>query len=508
MALGPTPVKVQFDVSSGPPATFPFSFRYWSTGEVKAVLTTASGDIDLILGTDYTVSAPGAGGTLTVVGSWPAALRLTIYRELELSQDTDLANNTTQDAEVYETMVDRAVALSQQVSERTDRLVRFPVSEVSSTPDMPSATARANKFLAFDASGTPTPAAGAVGEFPVTDYIKTLLDDPDEPTAQLTLGLEGAVAAHIAMKDFIESMGFTYSLSSLSKDNWVAQIANRHGFGEVIISEIETTPVTYAESAIGGLEYNPVIPRHDADHDVSTTEAPELVAKLKDIKLEVLGETDFPIASVVGSRITFTSTTPVDRLLAAIQAAALVNRWFSSNQDADFAASGGNYTMAGRQYAIEVGGVLYPITNLSIGSRYIDVTGSPASVATASIMPYAIAGEPTKIRLRRLSGFVPVAGGESDGEVIISLAKMDRFMGHLHNRNPSGSQERYLTGSAGGAGYPADIYAMAVGSSTGAAITDGSDGTPRTGKTTDPRGYGVAVYTWARRLLAKTWTNP
>lgn len=500
MSLSSTPVKVQFDVSGGPPASFPFAFRFWSTGEVKAVLTASGGDIDLVLGTDYTVSTPGAGGTLTRVGTWPAAIRLTIYRELDLSQDTDLANNTTQDAEVYESMVDRAVAITQQVAERTDRLVRFPVSEPTATPDMPSATERANKFLAFDADGTPTPAAGAVGEFPVTDYIKTLLDDNDEAAAQLTLGLQGAVAAHLAMKSFIESMGFTYNLSTLSKDNWIAQIANRHGFGDIVTAEIETPPVTYDEASIGGSEYNPVIPRHDADHDVSTAEAPDLVAKLLAVKLNVLGVEDFPVSSVVGSRITFTSTTPVERMLAAVQNAGLVNRWFSESQSATFAASGANYAMAGRQYAIEVGGVLYPIVALSVAGRYIDVTGSPASASTASISPFGIAGEPSKIRLRMLSGSSPVAGGDLDGEVIISLAKMDRTQTHRHYTGQGD-----VAGVNGNPGFPA--YAYGFGSALGFPLEAGQ-GTPRTGKTTDPRGYGVAVYTWARRLLAKTWTNP
>lgn len=291
------------------------------------------------------------------------------------------------------------------------------------------------------------------------------------------------------------------------------EIAFGKSVGELVYLEHDEAPVAYADAQSSANpsnpEYFPAIPRHDNDHDVSTAEAPLLVAKLKDLKLDVLGTTDFPISSVSGSRITFSSTTAVDKMLSAVQAAALVNRWFSSGQSATFAASGGDYTMAGRQYAINVNGTLYPITDLSVGSRYIDVTGSPASVATAAIMPYAISGESTKIRLRRLSGFVPVAGGELDGEVIISLAKMDRGQGHRHGFAPA----NYYTqggGAIGAASWPANApQTPTLGS--GEILdpaTDGTNGTPRTGKTTDPRGYGVAVYTWARTLLATTWTNP
>ena len=87
--------KVQYTIAYPFGATFAITFRYWAASQIYAVLSFSDGTADqtLVQGTDYTLSAPGVSGTLTKVTDWNhAAIRLTIYREIVLDQETDYRN--------------------------------------------------------------------------------------------------------------------------------------------------------------------------------------------------------------------------------------------------------------------------------------------------------------------------------------------------------------------------------------------------------------------------------
>lgn len=214
MSLGTTSSKVQFDLSGGAVASYPFSFKFWATPEVLAILSTASGDVALVEGVDYSISSPGVGGTLTRLSTWPTATHLTVYRELDFSQDVDLVNGSVQDAEVYENALDKQTALAQQLSEILGRIVRFPITDTTQSPDLPSSGDRAGMLLGFDnVTGDPIPVAASVGPAVVTPYILTLLDDEDEDNAQVTLNLYGIKQM---VKQAIEGAGLVYSDATLT----------------------------------------------------------------------------------------------------------------------------------------------------------------------------------------------------------------------------------------------------------------------------------------------------
>lgn len=293
--------------------------------------------------------------------------------------------------------------------------------------------------------------------------------------------------------------------------------------GDLVFSEIARTPITYSAARNDGNptgpEYDPIIPRHDADHDVSDAQAPDLVTALRAQKITIAGTQDFSIASVVGNRITLANNATNDLMLAKLVAAGIVSRWFSSGKIATFAAGGAHYAYAPRQMCVTVNNVEYAIIDVNQVSRYIDVTGSPASVATCSIYPYRIAGSATSIRLRCLSGFSLVALGSDDADPALGVAEMDRAQGHRHttpwyqaplaNQN-LGDNDLYGSEAVAGTNYVTGVSGATYGSRyrpyTGDAKTDGNNGIPRTGKTTNTRQAGIHVYTFARTLLATNWT--
>lgn len=299
----------------------------------------------------------------------------------------------------------------------------------------------------------------------------------------------------------IEGAGFT--LDGTDQYQMLrAQIALRKGIGELVESEIALTPVTVAGSKSSTNPsnplYNPIIDRTDADHDVTSSQAPDVVTAFRAHAANVLGSASFT-ATISGSVLTFANNATNNALLAAINQDAFVQRWFSSNQSATYEGSGSDFTN-GR--CINVAGTDYAITAVSIGSRTITVTGSPATGSqTVIFYPYRIAGSTTSVRLHRLSGFVPVASGDSDGVEIDGLRHMDLGQGHWHAISNGGTTVA-SSGTSLNTVYPGTGSLWNGTVTIAGPITDNTNGTPRIGKNFSPRSHARHVYTWAGRLLA------
>jgi hypothetical protein len=151
MSISTSTNKAQYAISG---STYAIPFPYFAKSDIYAVLTTPTGDVPLALTTNFTLTDPGASGTLTKVGVWDAtATQITIYREVPLTQETDLANGDTLDAEVLEGMFDRLTALAQQNAEAITRQVSIPITDAAASLELPNKTERANKFLGFDTNG-------------------------------------------------------------------------------------------------------------------------------------------------------------------------------------------------------------------------------------------------------------------------------------------------------------------------------------------------------------------
>lgn len=244
----------------------------------------------------------------------------------------------------------------------------------------------------------------------------------------------------------------------------------------------------------------PVVLRSDANHDITSTgggagtNAPLLVALYRAQAASVPTSGTFRTSwavTVSGSTVTF--GTDGDGLLNAIQSDAQVSGFLNGNQAATFSA---DYSTSATLMCLNVAGVDYPIAGLSTGSRTITVTGTPTSGSqTAIFYPYRIAGSTTSIRLRRLSGFVQVAAGDYDGEVVAGLRCMDRGQGHKSTVNLyQGSSSTGQIGLWNNSGGTIANYDSGM-------TTDGTNGTPRTGKTTSPRSAGAYLYEWAGILV-------
>jgi hypothetical protein len=163
--------RAYFAISGTVPSTFAFDFWYYIASEFFAVLTLADGtEITLINGTDYTLTAPAEGGTLTRVTDWetlyPTAISLTLYRLTPRTQQTDFANGSKADAEVHEATHDHVVAMLQEAYDDSTRAPLHPLTD----PDglsyaIPAVSARALQYLSWDEDGNiiASPGTAAAG---------------------------------------------------------------------------------------------------------------------------------------------------------------------------------------------------------------------------------------------------------------------------------------------------------------------------------------------------------
>ena len=221
--LTSTTNKVQYTINYPFGNTFQVTFKYWLAAEIHAVLSfpvaTGKADLPLVLNTDFSLTAPGDTGTLTRLNDWDHdAIRLTIYRLLEIDQQTDYRNGEAVDMDLLEQDFDRATARMQQIDERIARTLQGSITDEEPLSEIPEATVRASQFLGFDAEGdvlvgqpVGVPAttwaqtllddlnlSAAQTTLGISAFIKTLLDDPTAPAAQTTLGIGSLLAALIA----------------------------------------------------------------------------------------------------------------------------------------------------------------------------------------------------------------------------------------------------------------------------------------------------------------------
>jgi hypothetical protein len=197
--------------------TVPFAFF------AEADLVVYVDDVLQTLSMHYTVTGEGEsdGGTVTFVTPMTGGESVVIVRDVEISRTTDFPDTGPLQINSLNTQLDKIIAIQQQLNNDIVRTLRLADSDTSENLDIPIASERANKFLAFDADGDPF-VAEAVEDQPASAFALTLLDDATRQAALVTLGVIGARrtitgADTIAASDhggIIEATSGTFSLAA------------------------------------------------------------------------------------------------------------------------------------------------------------------------------------------------------------------------------------------------------------------------------------------------------
>lgn len=277
-------------------------------------------------------------------------------------------------------------------------------------------------------------------------------------------------------------------------------IAHGKPLGELFFLHKHKDPAAFNKNSPEN--YFPALCLDDGDHDIAAANWPDLVPELRAIKSTynegITGEdsafdvTNWAVATNVGT-LTFANTTAENTMLAALAEDNLVHGNYTSWRSITLAGAIGNIP-AGE----------YAITALNATARTVtfNVTASDGSggvTATAEFYRHRIPGSSTTARVYERPAGVLVAANDPDGECIAGYRRRDRFQGHIPDPiAASGSVAMTLAnGFAGGTstgGVPGAPY--------NGLKSDGTNGTPRTGKTTDPRSLVGHLFMHGRTYLA------
>jgi hypothetical protein len=159
-------------IGTGTATVFPFAFKVFTAANLQVVRVDTSTGLEstLLLTTDYTVSLnadqdSNPGGNVTLLAVLATGFNMVITSDIANLQPTDLTNQGGFYPEVITDALDRATIQIQQMADELTRSIKIPISDgLSLDMELPSAAARANSFLAFDATGEPTVVtAGSAG---------------------------------------------------------------------------------------------------------------------------------------------------------------------------------------------------------------------------------------------------------------------------------------------------------------------------------------------------------
>lgn len=148
---------------NGVTTAWAYPFKIPTIADVLVTVISAAGVSTQIPAAAYGISGVGtdAGGTVTypLAGAPLAAgASIVIERVLAMTQPTNLENQGSFYPGVVEDALDRIVMLIQQMAggvRDLDLAMLFPATDVNPVTTIPNQVARANKYLAFDASGNP-----------------------------------------------------------------------------------------------------------------------------------------------------------------------------------------------------------------------------------------------------------------------------------------------------------------------------------------------------------------
>jgi len=186
---------------NGVTTAFTIGFRFLDNAHIKVIRTVISTGVSstLAITTDYTVAGAGgaSGGTLTMLIAPTSDHRISILRNVPLTQLTDYVANDAFPAESHETALDKLTMIDQQYQEQVDRSFKYPENEAGSPSEfVPSLETRRNKVWYWDANGEPT--VGDLSAVAVTFSPQTQTFSGDGATVAFTLsGAPGSSAGLI-----------------------------------------------------------------------------------------------------------------------------------------------------------------------------------------------------------------------------------------------------------------------------------------------------------------------
>jgi|SRR6056300_82728 len=254
--------RIQYTATAGQ-TIFPYDFKIDANTEITVLQTINATSVTntLTLTTEYTVSGVGdaGGGNITLVTGASLNDTITIVGNTPLSRVTDF--NQAGDFLVSDlnNQLDKITNILQENKTNTDRAVKLKDEDTTSVLEIPTATNRASKFLAFDASGNAIASAGTTGVV-VSSFMETVLDDTTAAAARTTLDVEQKASSLTAITTLQDADQFIVADNSDSDNSKKITYAN---FKTELAATTTTQGISYLNKPVT-ITNNAT----DADHDM------------------------------------------------------------------------------------------------------------------------------------------------------------------------------------------------------------------------------------------------
>lgn len=202
-------------VGNGSQTVFAFTFKVlFEVAESPAysiqVITTDLLGVETIKTqiTDYTITLNSNNtGTITFSTAPITGHKITLLRSVSKTQRADYVNAGTDKfpGNVHELALDKLTLISQEYLEKFNRVITLPKNSLLSNVEFPIDATRADQVLVINSAGNnlTTKNLADVELAPVTNFIKTLLDDIDAATARNTLGAQAQSANLLALAGLV-----------------------------------------------------------------------------------------------------------------------------------------------------------------------------------------------------------------------------------------------------------------------------------------------------------------
>lgn len=482
MAVNSELYKVAYatDGTTGPFAiTFPVRLDDSNAArDIVVYYRTAAG-----VETEITSTCTISGLNVTLGTAYEAGGKISIVRDPELKQLSTYSYGTKFPATQFEADLDYVMYGLQKVYSETSRSLKAPITDDDATLTIPNEDARKGKFLAFD-SDTGLPMASEGSGTPTSTFMATVCDDETVSEAQATLEVMSIATAIKRSIQLSKPVGELFYL-----EDYVAPKA--FDSAAALVATNMQRDIYFPAKCIDVL---------NTYEDITTTNYPYLVPKLRAKTLEYLkgltgatstyALTNWAISTNVAT-LTLANTAAENAVLALISEYQLT---ISDYPVVTVSATIGN---------IPAGD--YRITGCTPATRTITFActasdGSGSTSSTVAFYPHKVVGSTTSARLYGAKGMALMSAGTSTH--MSGGLRRSFLQGHWHNLYRPNTANLQ---SGSGYGVPVSNSTntdINTNPSVKEAITDGTNGTPRTGAETEPRSLTAHLYVWAGEYLA------
>lgn len=234
MTISTTSSRISYN-GNGVTTIFAFPYRFLNQGHLVVVSIDSLGaETVKTITTHYTVSGAGdpAGGSVTMLTAPATGTRLVIYRDTDVTQETDYVSGDPFPAESHETALDKLTMIMQEKTPGAGgatRAIQIPIGDPTSViTTLPPSIARLDKLLVFDpitgsvdvSSITLSQLVAMVSEFQLGDTTVTAL------TPGATVALDASLSNNFTLTP---TSNFTLSNPTNMVDGQVINIVFTQG---------------------------------------------------------------------------------------------------------------------------------------------------------------------------------------------------------------------------------------------------------------------------------------